>query len=603
MRKIAFILSCLLIGFLHLPSKAQVKVKVWADEFDYNGLPDPNRWGYDVGGNGWGNNELQYYTENRLENARVENGKLIIEARKEPWGNNEYTSARLVTRNKGDWKYGRIEAMARLPHGRGTWPAIWMLPTNWVYGSWPKSGEIDIMEYVGYDPGVVHGSIHTEAYNHVMGTQKTDTTLVPDAETNYHLYAIEWDADKIDFYVDNRIYFTFLNEHKDYKTWPFDQAFHLLLNIAVGGNWGGAQGIDPNIWPQKMWVEYVRVYQYIPLSDIKISGPSHAFPNEEGLIFSLPDIDGASFNWTVPQDASIINGQGTKQIQVNWGTQPGKVKCEVIHPQAGGSYEKDVSVSIIPNGKIFRLTDFEQNGTQGWEIFPGQENQITLQKQDSLLLLKYQINAPLQNPYVEYHFASAINMSEHQHFNVFMKTFNLSQSVISRIDLFDTQGRLTDVTPVFTITPREPHGIFQHYHFDFTNQWGSNTPQYGSQTDNTQVGGFRMYVDYGLFGRPGSDSLWLRNLTISRDNYLGIPDGKPTHLFSIKPNPARNQLNLYSDMKEAFPARIFNLTGEVVAEVLILPGDNSLTINHLKPGIYFIVSEKHNFTQKFIKIQ
>jgi beta-glucanase (GH16 family) len=603
MRKIAFILSCLFIGFLHLPSKAQVKVKVWADEFDYNGLPDPNRWGYDVGGNGWGNNELQYYTENRLENARVENGKLIIEARKEPWGNNEYTSARLVTRNKGDWKYGRIEAMARLPHGRGTWPAIWMLPTNWVYGSWPKSGEIDIMEYVGYDPGVVHGSIHTEAYNHVMGTQKTDTTLVPDAETNYHLYAIEWDADKIDFYVDNRIYFTFLNEHKDYKTWPFDQAFHLLLNIAVGGNWGGAQGIDPNIWPQKMWVEYVRVYQYIPLSDIKISGPSHAFPNEEGLIFSLPDIDGASFNWTVPQDASIINGQGTKQIQVNWGTQPGKVKCEVIHPQAGGSYEKDVSVSIIPNGKIFRLTDFEQNGTQGWEIFPGQENQITLQKQDSLLLLKYQINAPLQNPYVEYHFASAINMSEHQHFNVFMKTFNLSQSVISRIDLFDTQGRLTDVTPVFTITPREPHGIFQHYHFDFTNQWGSNTPQYGSQTDNTQVGGFRMYVDYGLFGRPGSDSLWLRNLTISRDNYLGIPDGKPTHLFSIKPNPARNQLNLYSDMKEAFPARIFNLTGEVVAEVLILPGDNSLTINHLKPGIYFIVSEKHNFTQKFIKIQ
>jgi beta-glucanase (GH16 family) len=603
MRKIAFILSCLFIGFLHLPSKAQVKVKVWADEFDYNGLPDPNRWGYDVGGNGWGNNELQYYTENRLENARVENGKLIIEARKEPWGNNEYTSARLVTRNKGDWKYGRIEAMARLPHGRGTWPAIWMLPTNWVYGSWPKSGEIDIMEYVGYDPGVVHGSIHTEAYNHVMGTQKTDTTLVPDAETNYHLYAIEWDADKIDFYVDNRIYFTFLNEHKDYKTWPFDQAFHLLLNIAVGGNWGGAQGIDPNIWPQKMWVEYVRVYQYIPLSDIKISGPSHAFPNEEGLIFSLPDIDGASFNWTVPQDASIINGQGTKQIQVNWGTQPGKVKCEVIHPQAGGSYEKDVSVSIIPNGKIFRLTDFEQNGTQGWEIFPGQENQITLQKQDSLLLLKYQINAPLQNPYVEYHFASAINMSEHQHFNVFMKTFNLSQSVISRIDLFDTQGRLTDVTPVFTITPREPHGIFQHYHFDFTNQWGSNTPQYGSQTDNTQVGGFRMYVNYGLFGRPGSDSLWLRNLTISRDNYLGIPDGKPTHLFSIKPNPARNQLNLYSDMKEAFPARIFNLTGEVVAEVLILPGDNSLTINHLKPGIYFIVSEKHNFTQKFIKIQ
>ena len=601
MRNISLILGCLFLWMLSHSVQAQVKVKVWADEFDYTGLPDPNRWGYDVGGNGWGNNELQYYTENRTENARVENGNLIIEARKENWGSNEYTSARLVTRNKGDWKYGRIEVKARLPHGRGTWPAIWMLPTNWVYGSWPKSGEIDIMEYVGYDPGVVHGSIHTEAYNHQIGTQKTDTALVPDAETQFHLYAIEWDAEKIDFYVDSRKYFTFINEHKDYKTWPFNQAFHLLLNIAVGGNWGGVQGVDPNIWPQKMWVDYVRVFQYLPLSDIKISGPSHASPNEQGLIFSIPEIDGATFHWIVPADASITSGQGTSKIQVNWGTQSGKVKCEVTHPQAGGTYEKDVSVSTIPTGNIFRLTDFEQNGTLGWESFPGQGNQITLQKQDSLLLLKYQITAPFQNPYVEYHFPGTINMAQHQHLNVFMKTLNQSQTVIARIDLFDNQGRLTDVTPVFTITPREPNGVFQLYHFDFTNKWGSNTPLYGSQTDNTQVAGLRMYVNYGIFGRPGSDSLWFRNITISRENYLGIDNNETISPLSIGLNPVKNTLILNFDGQEAFFARIISLTGNMIKKIRIVPGDNRFEVNDLVPGIYFIVSEANNLNLKFLK--
>ncbi len=595
-------LSLFLVITLNTLTIAQIKVKVWADEFNYTGLPDPTRWGYDVGGNGWGNNELQFYTENRLENARVENGKLIIEARKENYGTNEYTSARLVTRNKGDWRYGRIEALARLPHGRGTWPAIWMLPTHWVYGAWPKSGEIDIMEYVGYDPGVVHGSIHTEAYNHVIGTQKTDTVLVPDAETHFHLYAIEWSSEKIDFYVDNKKYFTFLNEHQGYQKWPFDQTFHLLLNIAVGGNWGGVQGIDPNIWPQKMWVDYVRVYQYFQLSDIKINGPSHASPNEQGLIFSMPDIDEATFNWTVPQDATIISGQGTHVIQVNWGLQAGKVKCEVTHPQAGGLYEKDVSVSTIPNGNIFKITDFEQFGTLGWDIYPGTGNQITLQKQDSLLLLRYQINAPLQNPFVEYHLPQSIDMTEHQHLNVFMKTLNQSQTVMTRIDLFDTQGRLTDVAPVFSITPREPHGIFQHYHFDFTNNWSSNTPFYGSETDKTRISGLRMYVDYGLFGRPGSDSLWLRDIVISKENYLGIYDQKQDSWFSIQPNPVQSTLHIFSNFSESLIAHIYSLTGILEDTIQIHPGINHISVHNLKPGIYFLHCEKFNFNKKFMKI-
>jgi beta-glucanase (GH16 family) len=239
---------------------------VWADEFDYTGLPDQKKWSYDVGGHGWGNKELQFYTDRRKENARVENGSLIIEARRDNWRGHEYTSARLVSKRKGDWMYGRIEARAKLPTGKGTWPAIWMLPTEWKYGSWPGSGEIDIMEQVGYEPQVIHASVHTKAYNHVIGTHKTATTTVENATAEFNVYAVEWTPDEIRAYVNDRHYFTFKNERltnttADFRHWPFDQSFHLLLNIAVGGNWGGARGVDKNIWPQRMTIDYVRVYQ------------------------------------------------------------------------------------------------------------------------------------------------------------------------------------------------------------------------------------------------------------------------------------------------------------------------------------------------------
>lgn len=238
---------------------------VWSDEFNYTGLPDPKKWGYDVGGNGWGNQELQYYTEYRSENARVENGKLIIQARMENYQGSSFTSARLVTTNRGDWTYGRIEVRAKLPYGKGTWPAIWMLPTTWNLGngSWPDNGEIDIMEHVGYDPGIIHGSTHCNKYVFTKGTQKTATVNIPDCMTTFHNYIMEWTKDDIKMYVDDKLYFTSYNEGTGWQYWPFFKDFHLLLNIAIGGTWGGAQGIDASIFPQKMEVEYVRVYKKI----------------------------------------------------------------------------------------------------------------------------------------------------------------------------------------------------------------------------------------------------------------------------------------------------------------------------------------------------
>ena len=243
---------------------------VWSDEFDYEGLPDDTKWNYDVGGSGWGNNELQYYTSDK--NASVKDGNLVIEARKEEYEGMNYTSARMITKGKGDWLYGKIEVKAKLPEGLGTWPAIWMLPTDWAYGSWPASGEIDIMEHVGYDLNNVHASVHTQSYYHKINTQKTSTKYVDGVSEDFHVYSIEWLPDKILAYIDGELYFTFeptkYKATPTFKEWPFDKRMHLLLNIAVGGDWGGVQGVDESIFPKQMLVDYVRVYQSNEINEL-----------------------------------------------------------------------------------------------------------------------------------------------------------------------------------------------------------------------------------------------------------------------------------------------------------------------------------------------
>lgn len=238
---------------------------VWSEEFEIDGLPDSTKWSYDLGDGcpnicGWGNQEEQYYTDN-AKNARVENGQLIIEAHQESIETREYTSARLTTKGKGDWKYGLIEVRAKLQRGVGSWSAIWMLPTEKAYGGWPRSGEIDIMEHVGYNADSIYGTVHTQTYNHTKGTQKGGALLVEDGEAAFHVYGINWTEEKIQFYVDDEIYFTFKNDKATSDEWPFDQPFHLILNTAIGGSWGGSRGIDKESFPQKMEIDYIRVYE------------------------------------------------------------------------------------------------------------------------------------------------------------------------------------------------------------------------------------------------------------------------------------------------------------------------------------------------------
>ncbi len=236
---------------------------VWSDEFDYTGLPDPDRWRYDTEGNdaGWGNDEAQYYTEAREENARVEDGVLHITALKKEEQGKAFTSVRL--NSKEAWKYGRIEVRAKVPDGVGTWPAIWMMPGGWSFndGGWPGVGEIDIMEHVGHDPGVIHASAHSADYQWQKGTQKTGTIGVPDASETFHTYILEWTSDALKAFVDDSLYFHYENEGLGASKWPYDKPFYLILNVAVGGAWGSVKGIDEEAFPQTMEVDFVRVYQ------------------------------------------------------------------------------------------------------------------------------------------------------------------------------------------------------------------------------------------------------------------------------------------------------------------------------------------------------
>ncbi len=253
---------------------------VWSDEFNYKGKPDNFKWKYDYGF--IANEEEQYYTDS-LKNARVEDGNLIIEVHKETVVNKDYnnpellkkswmkyaaerktakyTSARLTTKDLASWKYGRIEVRAKLPKGVGMWPAIWMLGENRNEVGWPESGEIDIMEHVGFNKDSIFGTVHSKAYNHTKNTEKGKSIFIDKPYEKFHVFALEWTPEKIDFILNDEIYNTFKNENKTTAEWPFDQKFHLILNVAVGGMLGGQKGIDDSVFPQQMVVDYVRVFQ------------------------------------------------------------------------------------------------------------------------------------------------------------------------------------------------------------------------------------------------------------------------------------------------------------------------------------------------------
>ncbi|MEM6514263.1 MAG: family 16 glycosylhydrolase [Pseudomonadota bacterium] len=251
---------------------------VWNDEFDVDGAPDPAKWSYNIWPPGKVNLEEQYYTD-RLKNVRIEDGLLVIEAHVEDYEGARYTSGRIHTEGKADFLYGRFDIRAKVPRGQGTWPAVWMLPTDpFLYATscetgedwqgsptcdaWPNSGEIDILEHVGYQMGHVHGTVHNRAYFWMNWEQRKGRLIDNDVADEFHVYSVEWYEDRIDMYVDDVLYFTYVNEGTGWRAWPYDHAYNLIINIAMGGAWGSAGGpTDDSALPAKLLVDWVRIYQ------------------------------------------------------------------------------------------------------------------------------------------------------------------------------------------------------------------------------------------------------------------------------------------------------------------------------------------------------
>jgi beta-glucanase (GH16 family) len=251
---------------------------IYGDEFNIPGKPDRSKWTVDPRPKGWINGEQQVYTDSTHDNARVRDGHLVITGKRNyPTGDSTapWSSARLISQNKMDFRYGKVEVRAKLPRARGSWPAIWLMPTSSAYGAWPKSGEIDIMEHVGNKFGTVLSTVHTQNNNWTNGGHLSASKLIPDADTVFHVYALEWSPDSLRFTYDSVKCYTYVNPHTDWKDWPFDQKFHIILNVAIGGGMGGS--ITAADWPDSMTVDYVRVYQKglgTPVLDTIILSPA-----------------------------------------------------------------------------------------------------------------------------------------------------------------------------------------------------------------------------------------------------------------------------------------------------------------------------------------
>jgi len=482
--------------------------EVFSDEFDYEGEPNPDHWNYETGGGGWGNNELQTYTDSR-DNSYVSNGTLKIHAKKSESG--AWTSARMVTSGKASWKYGRFEIRAKLPKGRGTWPAIWMMPQESVYGTWPKSGEIDIMEHVGYDPGIVHGTIHTEAFNHQDGTQKGGRIEVPDAQDNFHVYSIEWTPEEIKWFVDGEQYFSFSNRNATYKEWPFDQPFFLILNIAIGGDWGGAQGIDPELKEAVMEIDYVRVYKDF-LPDFEVKGPEAAEEGEE-VSFSVPFRDNVDYFWNIPEEAEVIEGEGTNTLTLKWGSTSGPVGCRIVSE----CEEKEGEVRYVklikrPIDAPFVVPSLDDENRPVWHV-PEQEggNSFYLRSVDEAVQVNYSVESPASNPWIVYPFAFLGDFSEFRAIELPVKVIDGDAPSVLRFDLVDKYGNV-NTSDLFKINEIVSNNHFHIYRYTF----GGSTA--GWRMD--EIVEARLYVNYGLSGKMGEGVLQIGDIQLAPEGFF-----------------------------------------------------------------------------------
>jgi len=566
MQKTAFFL--IIILFPHFLS-AQKYVMVWNEEFNTPGLPDSTKWSYESGK--IRNNELQYYTVKRLENARIEDSVLVIEARKEKYSGADYTSASIISKGIGDWKYGKIEISAKVPTGKGTWPALWMMPTNSEYGTWPRSGEIDIMEYVGFEPQYLHYTCHFEGTNGT-GHQSSGikSASIANPFNKFIKFAIIWTPDKIEWYANDVKYFTYTKKSDDYRTWPFNKEFYLILNLAYGGTWGGTAGVDDTKLPHKFLIDYVRVYQWqesegpfnlniLPSKHgkVEISPVMENYPeNTEVFLTAVPD-SGYQFKaW------EYLSGANPLSLTVNKNTVVNPVFFNPSELLSNGEFDKGINpwsfyvensqnsaYSAKAEDSVFVVNITKSPGTD-WKL-GFQETGLSLEKAN----YKLRFDAWAQNP-------------------------NTVAITVSRN--YSDWGAL--ITKSANIT-----AVRKSFEFDIN---------MSKADDNV-----RLYFGIGKFtGKVYFDNISLTKVILSTGITDLIADNSN---FSVYPNPSTGKFRVKiapEIFKSDSKIEMFSVEGSAVFKQFLKENDNEIDTGKLNPGLYLlkITSGEKSFTKSII---
>lgn len=554
-----------------LTLSAQKYVLVWSDEFNTPGLPDSTKWSYEIGK--IRNDELQYYTSKRLENARVEDSVLIIEARKEKYNGADYTSADIVSKGIGDWKYGKVEISAKVPTGKGTWPALWMMPTNSEYGGWPKSGEIDIMEYIGVEPERLYYTCHFEG--NVSGSTHqssgTYSTKIVHPYNQFIKFSIIWTPEKIEWYANDVKYHSYTKRATDYRIWPFDKEFYLILNLAYGGSWGGYAGVDDTKLPHKFLIDYVRVYQLqdsegpfklnlqsAPHGKVEISPKLDFYPeNTEVTLTAIPDsgynfkaweyMSGANpYKFTIAKNTTVTpvfynpkellsNGEFDKTMNP-WGM--------YVNDSQTSSY----STSVVDSTLVINIT--KSTGTD-WHL-GFQESGLALKKTNYKLSFEAWADQAKQ------------------------LLITVSKNYI------DWSAHITRYQAITTTRKK--------YEINLSMPLNDNN--------------VRLFFGIGKFlGKFYIDNISLTQIgTVTGNNELQLAE----NLFSVYPNPAVDgTFKVYFSDKNISGnpnLHVFSLDGKLLYQTNLTESETEINPGKLKSGFYFlkVISEKAIQTKKIL---
>jgi len=552
---------------------AQNQILVWEDTFEETSL-DRSIWSFETGPQG----DCLHYSTDRTENTTVVNGELHLIASKESYQGYNYTASIIKTTRAVYWQYGLIEARIKLPGTTGFVPAFWLLAENNLYGWWPQSGEIDILEHPTNQPDRIFGTVHTGTYNYFTGTAPVGSSIqIPDAETEFHVYAIEWTPDKIDFYVDEQKYFTFENEHTGFMAWPFDQPFYILLGMGVGGGWVG----DPDettVFPATMQVDWVRAYQNF--NDISVYGEDFVVPGSKGIGYHTPVIEETQYSWNVPDQASIASGQNTSQILVDWGSMSGNIELQVTSGDDDNFIEYPVEVmnSLIKNGSF-------EKGVKYWRktgSYPAEADFILTDSDvhSGNYALYVDVTTPGTNPWDAQLSQGDITLEAGIDYQISFWAKSLTNGQINAAVINSTNYT------VYGIETIELTNTWTYYEFGFT------TPANVMASFNIDMGGHT--------GKYLFDDLKL----IPPENYLGLDEEERVSLdiSSIYPNPAYDKVNIY--LPESMPditVEIFDILGKKM--FTRCTGNHQIDVSGYPPGVYYlrIAADNRYITRKVFK--